>query len=1325
MYYQEHECTNRTGGNVWGLNICVDSLIRGLEKVRKGGTRQVKKYIIYLVLFAMIAFNHVVYADSPLLLTPPNGSTITSLPVTFSWQAVEGATQYQFQIAKDAVFTDIELNKTLPGTSDEISFVGDGNPRYWRVKAQNISGWGDWSETRSFNTIAPPDSPVLLSPSNGSTITSLPVTFSWQAVDGAVQYQFQMAKDTAFDNIERSKLLTTTSLELSFAGDGNPRYWRVRAKNVSGWGDWSDIWGFHTIAPPGSPVLLSPPNGSTITSLPVTFSWQAVDGATQYQFQMAKDTAFDNIERSKLLTTTTLELSFVGDGNPRYWRIRAQNVSGWGDWSAAWSFMTIAPPQAPVLSAPSDGSTIATVPVTFVWQAVGDAIQYQFQIAKDATFTNIEASRLLTTTSFDLSFAGDGNPRYWRVRVKNVSGWGDWSDIWTFHTIAPPEGPVLLTPPDGSTITSLPVTFSWQAVDGAIQYQFQMAKDAVFTNIECSKLLTTISLDLSFAGDGNPRYWRVRAKNVSGWGDWSDIWTFHTIAPPEGPVLLTPPDGSTITSLPVTFSWQAVDGAIQYQFQMAKDAVFTNIECSKLLTTISLDLSFAGDGNPRYWRVRAKNVSGWGDWSDIWTFHTIAPPESPVLLSPSNGTTITSLPLTFSWQAVDGAIQYQFQMAKDTTFDNIERSKLLTTTSLQLTFAGDGNPRYWRIRAQNISGWGDWSDIWSFHTIAPPESPVLLTPPDGTTITSLPVTFSWQAVEGAIDYHLEIAKDLAFTDKDVTRFVADTSVEIYLLGDGNPRYWRVRAQNVCSWGDWSEMWGLNTIAPPEYPRFGTHSHPCPESMTEVGAEWLSFCPQIFWGNAENPTSQPGVYRFKGYSIFDTDFNYDGDFTRSKSMGIKNGFTLRCFGPGTPRSWTKWQEDKTQLPIDDYPGTLEDGSVDPDLKQAWVDFVKKAVERYNGDSNFGCTVDPPDCYCEGDNQYPDFALPNPPKADFYHIEETWCDVWWHDEPDKTPDNPIPAIRYVNFLKITSQAIKEVDPEARIILTGLSSGHLRHIGFADGYIDDQDGGLREGIYYTRDEIINSSWYQLGKSEIEYILREGKDYFDIVDVHLYEEKTSFLEGKIRWLRDKMQDYGYQKPIWSIEAGGPYKLSQEEIDCILDPLCEGPRDGDYSFGPYTDKENAEFVLKLFSLAFGSQMDRFTFSATDSEKLYFDGAFNHMGLLSGDIDPIKKPSFYTYKLMTSKLRYFDSVEKLDYGVENYIFKFDLEGGSHVFVMWSDKEDGDVIDLSAHVSTGNVKIIHIVTELDVNNSPIYLPDEIVPASWIPVYGTPGFAEEVD
>jgi hypothetical protein len=46
-----------------------------------------------------------------------------------------------------------------------------------------------------------------------------------------------------------------------------------------------------------------------------------------------------------------------------------------------------------------------------------------------------------------------------------------------------------------------------------------------------------------------------------------------------------------------------------------------------------------------YWRIRARNVSGWSNWSEIWHFTTMAVPvpPAPILIAPTNGETNVKL----------------------------------------------------------------------------------------------------------------------------------------------------------------------------------------------------------------------------------------------------------------------------------------------------------------------------------------------------------------------------------------------------------------------------------------------------------------------------------------------------------------------------------------------------------------------------------------------------------------------------------------------------------------------------------------------------------
>ena len=61
-----------------------------------------------------------------------------------------------------------------------------------------------------------------------------------------------------------------------------------------------------------------------------------------------------------------------------------------------------------------------------------------------------------------------------------------------------------------------------------------------------------------------------------------------------------------------------------------------------------------------------------------------------------------------------------------------------------------------------------------------------------------------------------------------------------------------------------------------------------------------------------------------------------------------------------------------------------------------------------------------------------------------------------------------------------------------------------------------------------------------------------------------------------------------------------------------------------------------------------------------------------------------------------------------------------VVVAWNDT--GATIDLSQYFSVPNVRLTHIVTELDELHNPIYPDDVIVSTSSIPLNETPIFIE---
>lgn len=91
-------------------------------------------------------------APVPVNLTfPSDATTGVSSAINFTWATVANAT-YDIDIATDSTFTNIVDAATGLGTNNYFSNLQGQTEYYWRVRASNICGGGNFSETWSFST---------------------------------------------------------------------------------------------------------------------------------------------------------------------------------------------------------------------------------------------------------------------------------------------------------------------------------------------------------------------------------------------------------------------------------------------------------------------------------------------------------------------------------------------------------------------------------------------------------------------------------------------------------------------------------------------------------------------------------------------------------------------------------------------------------------------------------------------------------------------------------------------------------------------------------------------------------------------------------------------------------------------------------------------------------------------------------------------------------------------------------------------------------------------------------------------------------------------
>lgn len=93
---------------------------------------------------------------------------------------------------------------------------------------------------------------------------------------------------------------------------------------------------------PAQVTLLYPPDSSKGLPSTIEFRWNSVTNAEQYRFELSTSFTFDSfVVVDSTLTDTTHSVSGLSFNTKYFWRVRAQNIAGQGDFSDVWQFQTL------------------------------------------------------------------------------------------------------------------------------------------------------------------------------------------------------------------------------------------------------------------------------------------------------------------------------------------------------------------------------------------------------------------------------------------------------------------------------------------------------------------------------------------------------------------------------------------------------------------------------------------------------------------------------------------------------------------------------------------------------------------------------------------------------------------------------------------------------------------------------------------------------------------------------------------------------------------------------------------------------------------------
>jgi hypothetical protein len=466
--------------------------------------------------------------ETPLLVSPPNGTLTKINTPVFSWSCNETGVSYGLQIDNNSNFSSPEVNVSgLSSSPYTTAPLADGT-YYWHVKTvkdSQESGWSDaWSITID---TTPPTATILNAPTGTVSYNTADIT-----IDGAdvVAYKYKLDSGTL-----GAETLVSTHIILSALSDG-PHTLCVIGRDTAG------NWQLEASATTASWTVATPAPVATLSGQPtgiVSYNYAFIDvgGQNVVTFRYKLDAGnWGNETAAGLDAIVLTELSdglhtvyVIGKNDAGHWQAEANATA------ASWTVDTTAPP-APTLLTPANNAKTNQKTVALDWSDVSDpaGVSYQVQIDTDSNFGPPYWEAIELTASAYTSSALDDGTYYWRVRAWDGAAphnKGNWSAVSSFTIdTAAPAAPALVSPEDGDKTRDSTPELEWSEVTdpSGVTYVLQIADNSEFSSpeLEVSGITVTSYTVIEKLGDGT-HYWRVKAVDGAGNSSpWSETWSF-------------------------------------------------------------------------------------------------------------------------------------------------------------------------------------------------------------------------------------------------------------------------------------------------------------------------------------------------------------------------------------------------------------------------------------------------------------------------------------------------------------------------------------------------------------------------------------------------------------------------------------------------------------------------------------------------------------------------------------------------------------------------------------------------------------------------------
>jgi hypothetical protein len=523
----------------------------------------------------------------------------------FAWTAVAGASKYWLDVGTGLGLGDIHAGET-PLAYREVSNLPATGPVYVRLWTYKNNAWSAPRDYGIGTCIQPCASQAgqLLAPRQGATLNSTSVTFSWMPANGTTMHVIVGAYRGIggwFSGSVQGNSIRVNGLpadgqliyvQIAPAGSGSSAYYTFTA--CTGCSD----DGMH---------LQTPAPGSKLTSSSTTFTWSAATNATKYRLDVGNTLGAGDISSGETTTASRTVFNLPTDARTLFMRLYPFVNGAWGppkdylyEACTGCSSATNA-----TLTAPTQGATFTSSPVTFTWSAAPGAANYWLDVGNSKGVGDIFAGATTATSLQVSNIPTDGRTIHARLWTFLNGAWQTPNDYtFTACTGCAETRAALSNPTNGTTFTTRTATFEWTASQNATQYWLDVGTVRGLGNFFGGAMTTLAKQVTNLPANGAPIHvalWTFRN------GAWQTpinyTYTACNNCAAENRALLTAPaTGSTLTAGTVNFTWSTGTNATQYWLDVGNGGGDGSISAGSTTTT-SKTVTVPRDGRTLYIRL--------------------------------------------------------------------------------------------------------------------------------------------------------------------------------------------------------------------------------------------------------------------------------------------------------------------------------------------------------------------------------------------------------------------------------------------------------------------------------------------------------------------------------------------------------------------------------------------------------------------------------------------------------------------------------------------------------------------------------------------------